>query len=239
MGRFTDDHKKSILNSRLDATTTLVEAMKKAAPEGGPTTLINASASGYYGADAGAVTEESPAGDDFLADVCQRWEDAALQAEEAGIRVALIRTGLVLSARGGLLGAQLPLYLMGGGGPLNGGEMWQPWIGIDDLAQIYIWSAFNPEVSGPVNAAAPNPVKQKEFASTLAKVLRRPSIVPTPRLGPDALMGKESADQLALSSVKMEPEGLEKNGYTFRFTDLEEALRHTLGKWGKARRPAP
>ena len=239
MGRFTDDHKKSILNSRLDATTTLVEAMKKAAPEGGPTTLINASASGYYGADAGAVTEESPAGDDFLADVCQRWEDAALQAEEAGIRVALIRTGLVLSARGGLLGAQLPLYLMGGGGPLNGGEMWQPWIGIDDLAQIYIWSAFNPEVSGPVNAAAPNPVKQKEFASTLAKVLRRPSIVPTPRLGPDALMGKEGADQLALSSVKMEPEGLEKNGYTFRFTDLEEALRHTLGKWGKARRPAP
>ena len=230
MGRFTDDHKKSILDSRIDATTTLVDAMKEAASDGGPTTLINASASGYYGADAGTVTEDSPAGDDFLADVCQRWESTALKAEEAGIRVVLVRTGLVLSARGGLLGTQLPLYLMSGGGPLNGGEMWQPWIGIDDLAQIYIWSAFNPEVSGPINAAAPYTVKQKEFASTLAKVLHRPSVIPTPRVGPDVLMGKEGADQLALSSVKMEPEALEKNGYAFRFTDLEEALRHTLGK---------
>ncbi|MCP3425684.1 TIGR01777 family oxidoreductase [Rothia sp. AR01] len=229
-GPFTDKHKEEVLQSRLDATGTIVRAMREAVEHDGPRTLVNASASGYYGHDAGEVDEQAGPGDDFLAEVCRRWEDAAWEAEQAGIRVAMIRTGLVMNSAGGLLAAQLPLYFAGGGGPLGGGEMWQPWISLDDLVQIYAWVAANPEVSGPVNAAAPGGVRQREFAKTLGKVIHRPAVIPTPAAAPAALLGKQGARELALSSARLVPAVLESHGYEFRFTRLEDALRHTLGK---------
>lgn len=230
-GRFTDAHRKAVLHSRLDATRTLVTAMAQAAGDGGPMTLVSASASGYYGHDAGPVTESSPSGADFLAEVCRRWEAEARRAEDSGIRVALVRTGLVLSAAGGLLGAQLPLYLSGAGGPMGGGDMWQPWISLHDLVQIYAVALADPEISGPLNAAAPHPVTQREFARTLGRVLRRPAIVPTPAAAPAAVLGRQGARELALADVAMDPAALREAGYRFRFEDLEDALRLTLGRF--------
>ena len=230
-GRFTDAHRKAVLHSRLDATRTLVAAMAQAAGDGGPMTLVSASASGYYGHDAGRVTESSPSGADFLAEVCRRWEAEARRAEDSGIRVALVRTGLVLSAAGGLLGVQLPLYLAGAGGPMGGGDMWQPWISLHDLVQIYAVALADPEISGPLNAAAPHPVTQREFARTLGRVLRRPAIVPTPAAAPAAVLGRQGARELALADVAMDPAVLREAGYRFRFEDLEDALRLTLGRF--------
>jgi uncharacterized protein (TIGR01777 family) len=229
-GPFTRKHRQEVLDSRLDATGTIVRAMSAVAGRGGPQTLVSASASGYYGHDAGEVDESAACGEDFLAEVCRRWEAAAAEAETAGIRVARIRTGLVMSAGGGLLAAQLPLYLAGGGGPMGGGRMWQPWISLDDLVQIYAWAAASPGVSGPVNAAAPGGVRQAEFARTLGRVLRRPAVIPTPAAAPAALLGRQGARELALSSARLVPRVLTDHGYTFRFTRLEDALRHTLGR---------
>lgn len=229
-GPFTEKHRRAVLESRLKSTETIVAAMREVAESGGPRVLINASASGYYGHEADVVTETDGPGQDFLADVCTQWEAAARKAEDFGTRVVLVRTGLVLSSSGGLLAAQLPLYLAGAGGPLGGGEQWQPWISLEDLAQVYAFAVADPEVSGPVNAAAPHPVRQKEFAKTLASILRRPSIVPTPKQAPGLLLGKQGARELALSSAALVPQALENHGYSFRFAEIEPALRHTLGR---------
>lgn len=229
-GPFTDKHRRAVLESRLNSTETIVAAMREVADNGGPRTLVNASASGYYGHDADVVTENDGPGEDFLADVCTQWEAAALKAEDFGTRVVPVRTGLVLSSSGGLLAAQLPLYFAGAGGPLGGGDQWQPWISLEDLAQIYAFAVADPQVNGPLNAAAPHPVRQKEFAKTLASILHRPSAVPTPRQAPGLLLGKQGARELALSSAALVPRVLENRGYTFRFDQLESALRHTLGR---------
>lgn len=231
LGPMTARHRRAVMDSRVDATRTLVRAMTAVVGDGGPQTLVSASASGYYGHDAGTVTEESPSGQDFLAEVCRAWEAEAFAAEQAGIRVVAVRTGLVLSARGGILGAQLPLYQAGLGGPMGGGRMWQPWLSLEDLIRIYAWAAMNSEVSGPVNAAAPAPVRQEEFARTLGTVLRRPAVLPTPGPAPALLLGPRGARELALASAALEPRVLQAGGYPFRFTDLEQALRHTLGRW--------
>lgn len=228
-GPFTAAHRKAVLESRLNCTNTLVAALK-AAGESGPRTFVSASATGYYGHDAGEVSEDSAPGSDFLADVCVRWEAAARKAEEAGVRVVLVRTGLVTTAAGGLLGIQLPLYQAGLGGPLGGGRMWQPWIGLDDLVQIYATALADPRLRGPVNAAAPHPVRQKEFARTLGAVLHRPAVVPTPGVATKLLLGRTGGEELALSSARVRPDALEAVGYRFRHEHLEEALRHTLGR---------
>ncbi|MDO4685917.1 MAG: TIGR01777 family oxidoreductase [Corynebacterium sp.] len=229
-GSFSEQHKSRIYESRLSATRTLVSAMKQVIHLGGPQVLISASATGLYGPDVENVSEQAPVGEGFLAHVCEAWEREAVAAEEAGIRVARIRTGLVLSARGGILGAQLPLYLAGGGGPIGGGAMWMPWIGLEDLLRIYVLAALNPAISGAVNAVAPNPVRQREFAKTLGKILRRPAIIPVPAVAPTTLLGEEGARELALSSCRAIPEALEKVGYQFRHPTLEQALAHTLGR---------
>ena len=229
MGRFTEEHRRAVRSSRIQATRTLVRAMGEVAEQGGPRVLVSASASGYYGHDAGEVTESSPSGEDFLASVCRDWETEALAAREHGIRVALVRTGLVLSARGGLLGAQLPLYLAGGGGPMGGGRMWQPWIGLEDLIRIYAFAAVTPEAEGPINAAAPHPVRQEEFATTLASVLHRPAVIPAPAAAPAVLLGRQGARELALSSAKLSPDALRALDFPFRHPRLREALEHTLG----------
>lgn len=229
-GPFTAKHRRELVESRLNATETIVEAMREVADRGGPGTLVNASASGYYGHDAAEVAEDAAPGEDFLAELCVEWEKAARRAEEFGARVVTVRTGLVLSAAGGILGAQLPLYLGGAGGPLGDGSQWQPWISIDDMAQIYAFAAISPRVSGPVNAAAPNPVRQEEFARSLGEVVRRPSRIRTPRQAPQLLLGRQATEELALSSAALVPRALDDAGYVFRFPELDDALRHTLGR---------
>ncbi|MDO5077986.1 TIGR01777 family oxidoreductase [Corynebacterium sp.] len=230
LGPFTQQHKRAIYQSRRDATWTLVEAMKAVRKDGGPQALISASASGFYGHDAGEVSESGARGDDFLATVCQEWEASALRAQQFDIRVALVRTGLVLSARGGLLAAQMPLYLAGLGGPLGGGTSWMPWISLEDMVRVYAFAALHSEVSGPINAAAPHPVQQREFAKTLGRVVHRPARVPTPGFVPSLVLGQQGARELALSSAQLVPDVLIEHGFEFRFPRLESALRHSLGR---------
>ncbi|WJZ02024.1 TIGR01777 family oxidoreductase [Corynebacterium freiburgense] len=230
-GRFTEEHKDRVYHSRIDSTRTLVEAMRTVIDQGGPRTLVSASATGWYGRDVENVSEDAEPGDDFLAHVCKDWEREASEAEKFGVRVVRVRTGLVLSARGGILGAQLPLYFAGLGGPLAGGDMWLPWIGIEDLIRTYCFVSLNSAISGPVNAVSPNPVQQKTFARTLGSITRRPSIAPTPKFAPKLLLGEQGAQELALSSCKAIPKVLEKAKYPFRHPMLEQALSHTLGRY--------
>lgn len=236
-GPFTAAHRRNVFASRVDSTSTWVTALHEVADRGGPRTLVNASASGFYGHDASAhetdadvLDETAPTGDDFLAAVCQQWERVAAGAAEAGLRVVTVRTGLVLSAAGGLLAAQLPLYQAGAGGPMGSGSMWQPWVSLDDLAQIYVWAVTRPDLTGPVNAVSPNPVQQHDFAATLSEILHRPTVLRTPKAAPALLLGAQGARELALSSARLAPDALERSGYRFRHPNLTVALRHTLGR---------
>ena len=236
-GRFTTDNKRKILESRRSGTALLADTLATVASDGRARSLVSASAIGYYGAQPHepapghkitALREDSPAGTDFLAEVTRVWEAQCEPAAEAGVRVVNVRTGLVLSPAGGLLTRFLPLYLAGVGGPL-GSSQWQSWIGIDDIASIYAFAIFNEEVAGPINAVAPNPVTARQFATTLGKVLHRPSLVPVPALGPRLLLGAEGARELAQADMRISSARLESLGYRFRHRNLEAQLRHVLG----------
>ncbi|MDN6657812.1 MAG: DUF1731 domain-containing protein, partial [Acidipropionibacterium jensenii] len=148
---------------------------------------------------------------------------------DAGVRVVNVRTGLVLTPAGGLLAQFLPLYLAGVGGPLGDREQ-QSWIGIDDIVSIYAFALLNDRVEGPVNAVAPEPVSARQFATTLGRVLHRPSLVPVPSLGPALLLGPEGAREIAQADQRVSSAHLEGLGYQFRHRDLESQLRHVLGR---------
>lgn len=226
-GRFTSAHKRRIAASRIGPTRLLAEAAAAA----GVGAFISASAIGYYGANpAGEVGEESPPGSDFLSHVCVEWERATQPAREAGLRVAHLRTGLVLSPLGGSLAVQLPLFRSGVGGPLAGGDAWQSWISLDDVVGLYAHAALDPGVRGPLNAVAPQPVTSGEFASELGHVLSRPAVLPVPAVGPIALLGREGARLLAGASQKVSAVGACASGYEFRHLTLGSALRHLLGR---------
>jgi uncharacterized protein (TIGR01777 family) len=229
-GRFTPEHKHAILTSRTGPTIRLAELAARAAGAGRAITLVSASAVGFYGADRGdeILTESSNRGDGFLADVVEAWEAAARPAADAGARVAHVRTGIVLSPRGGVLRLQRPLFSVGLGGRLGMGAQWTPWIGIDDLVDIYYRSLL--ELSGPVNAVAPYAVRNREYTATLARVLRRPALVAVPPFGPKVLLGSEGAEELAFANQHVQPERLLAAGHRFRFPELEPALRHLLGR---------
>src|SRR6202012_2050777 len=180
-GRFTDAHRNAIRGSRIGPTRRLAEAAGRSG-----TTLISASAIGYYGYDRGddTLTEDSDRGDGFLADVVADWEDSTAAAEPAGARVVRVRTGIVQSPLGGTLKLMRPLFSAGLGGRLGSGRQWLPWIGIDDLIDVYYHALWDTELSGPVNAVAPQPVRNIEYTRTVAHVLRRPAVLPVPALGP-------------------------------------------------------
>ncbi|OBI87829.1 TIGR01777 family oxidoreductase, partial [Mycobacterium asiaticum] len=227
-GRFTDKHRKTIRDSRIDPTRRLAELVART----GTAVLISASAIGYYGYDRGdePLTEGSDRGDGFLADVVADWEDATTPAEQAGARVVLVRTGIVQSPRGGTLRLMRPLFTAGLGGPLGDGRQWFSWIGIDDLIDIYHRGLWDTDLSGPVNAVAPQPVRNSEYTSTLARVVRRPAVLPVPPLGPRVLLGEQGARELALANQRVSPARLVAAGHQFRRPDLESALRHLLGR---------
>jgi uncharacterized protein (TIGR01777 family) len=228
--RFTAASKREILASRTGPTRAL--ATLAAGLPGGPRAFISASAVGFYGADRGGevLTEDSERGAGFLADVAAAWEDAAGPAAAAGIRTVQVRTGIVQTPRGGMLRLLYPLFEAGLGGPLGDGTGWQPWIEIDDLLDIYLRAVTDPALTGPVNAVAPAPVRNAEYASTLGRVLRRPSFIPVPPAGPRLLLGAEGARELAAASQRVHPAALASAGHVFRYPDLEGALRHVLGR---------
>lgn len=224
--RFTQAHKDEVMISRFDPTRGLAQV---AADSERIKVFISASAIGYYGANPGQkVTEKSLPGEDFLSEVCVRWEKATRPASKAGVRTAQIRTGIVLSPRGGALAQQLPLFRAGIGGKLSDG--WMSWIALDDLLSVYVQALVDDRVRGPVNAVAPTPVRGDEFAQVLGRVLRRPSLVPVPKFGPRLLLGKQGADELALASQYVEASVLERIGFVYRHTELQDALAHILNR---------
>jgi uncharacterized protein (TIGR01777 family) len=226
-GRFTDSHRTAIRNSRIGPTRRLAEVAGRSG-----SALISASAVGYYGHDRGddTLTEDSDRGDGFLADVVADWEDATAPAEQAGVRVVQVRTGIVQSPRGGTLRLMRPLFSAGLGGRLGDGRQWLPWIGIDDLIDIYYRALWDTTLSGPVNAVSPHPVRNADYTRTLAQILHRPAALPVPSLGPRLLLGKQGARELALASQRVLPGRLSQSGHRFRQPDLETALRHLLGR---------
>jgi uncharacterized protein len=229
-GRFTADHKRSIRASRITPTRRLAELA--AATPGGPTVMVAASAIGYYGPRGGdePLTEDSPPGDGFLAGVVADWEAASAPAQDGGLRLVLIRTGIVQSPRGGTLRLLWPLAEVGAGGRLGAGRQWLSWIGIDDLTDIYYRALTDDSLAGPVNATAPHPVRNADYARTLARVLRRPLQMPVPDLGPRLLLGEEGASELAGADQRVSPQRLLRSGHRFRHPELEPALRHLLGR---------
>jgi uncharacterized protein (TIGR01777 family) len=226
--RWTDERKHRILASRRDGTRLLAEtvvAMKRP-----PKVIVSASAVGYYGDRGGEeLTEESAAGDGFLAEVVREWEAALEPAREAGVRVVSLRFGIVVTAGGGALTRLLPAFRAGAGGPIGDGSQWWSWVALDDLLGAVLKALTDDSLSGPVNVVAPEPVTNREFARTLGRVLRRPAVVPVPRAAVRRAFG-EMGDEMLLAGQRALPEKLERAGFRFDYPFLEEALRFELGK---------
>lgn len=228
LGRWTAAKKRRIVESRIGSTRLLSESL--ASLERRPGVLVCASASGYYG-DRGdeVLTEHSPAGRGFLADVCRDWEAAAAPARSAGIRVVTLRTGLVLARGGGLLKTMLLPFHLGLGGPIGRGRAYWSWIAIDDLVAVYRFAIARADLSGAVNAASPNPVTNAEFTRTFAAVLHRPAVLPLPPFALRLVVGAEAANEM-LSGTRLSPARLLAAGFRFQYPELDPALRHVLGQ---------
>lgn len=225
--RWTNGQKRKIIESRIDATHAVRRAIEMASKK--PPVLINASAVGYYGMrEDEELTEESPAGRDFLGETCQAWEWEAMRARELGIRVVMIRIGIVLEKNGGALAKMLLPFRMGLGGPLGSGKQWMSWIHLGDLVGLIQFALENRQVSGPLNGTAPKPVRMKEFSQTLGRVLHRPAIFPVPAFLLKILLG-EMADML-LTGQRVLPKKALQGGYVFRYPELEQALKEILRK---------
>ena len=226
--RWTPAYKKLCYDSRVDGTALLATTM--AGLNQRPSVFLSGSAIGYYGSQgATELTESSPAGSGFLADLTVAWEDAATPAIDAGIRTAFLRTGIVLSPEGGALPKLLPLFKVGLGGKFGSGDQYMAWVSIDDeIASIlYLLDA---DISGPVNLTGPLPVTNADFAATLGKVLSRPSFLPVPSFGPKLVLGGDRADALLFDSARVIPAVLENAPYSFTHRDVEAALRGVLGR---------
>jgi len=227
-GRWTSKRKARILESRTKGTRLLAETLARLpAP---PRVMVSASAIGYYG-DRGdeVLREESTPGNSFLGEVCREWEAAADPAREAGMRVVHPRIGIVLSKEGGALGTTLPIFKLGGGGRIGNGRQWWSWVAFDDTIGAIVHSLTTDFLSGPVNVTSPNPLRNAEYTSILGRVLGRPTLVPLPAPVARIALG-ELADELLLASARVEPAKFEETGYSFRYPELEGALRHLLGR---------
>lgn len=227
-GRWTAQKKRAIWKSRIDGTRVLVDALNQMRTP--PRVLVSSSAVGFYG-DRGneSLSEESKPGKGFLADLCQEWEGEALKARQSGVRVVLLRTGLVLSPAGGALGSMLLPFKMGVGGRLGSGRQYVSWIDHDDLVGLYYHAIVDSTVRGPVNGTAPHPVPNATFTSTLGRVLHRPTFLPVPGLAVKALFG-EMGQALLLEGARVFPTAAQRSGFTFQFEGLEDSLRFQLGK---------
>ncbi|MGD9620905.1 MAG: TIGR01777 family oxidoreductase [Mycolicibacterium sp.] len=229
-GRFTEAHRAAIRDSRIEPTRLLATAAAHA--DNGPATFVSASAIGFYGYDRGdeRLTEDSAPGDGFLAGVVGDWELATGPAVDAGLRVVTVRTGIVQAAAGGTLRLLRPLFSAGLGGRVGSGEQWLSWIGLDDLLDVYHRALYDDRLAGPVNAVAPEAVRNGEYARELARVLHRPAVLPVPSLGPRLILGEQGAHELAEASQRVRPTKLLAVDHPFRHSHLGEALAHQLGR---------
>lgn len=224
--KWNAEKKEKIRASRVDATKALVRAMDQASQR--PKVLISGSAVGYYGPRGDEeLTEESRPGNDFLAEVCQAWEAAAAEAESLGVRVVRLRIGIVLGGGGGALSKMLTPFKMGVGGPTGSGQQWMSWIHRDDVVGLVQFALEREDVKGPLNATAPNPVRNREFAQTLGKLLHRPAFLPTPAFAVRLMFG-EMADVLLLTGQRVLPAAAQRLGYQFKYPDLTSALKAVL-----------
>lgn len=224
-GRWTSAKKRAIRNSRVRGTRHLVETMERL--EVRPDVLVSVSAVGVYG-DRGdeELTEESPLGTDFLARVCADWEAESRRAEDLDVRVVNPRIGLALGPGGGALAPMLPLFKLGLGGPLGSGRQWWPWVHRDDVVGIIRHALEHDDLQGPVHATAPTPVRQRDFAKALGRVLNRPAFLPAPSFALRLVLGQFS--QELLDSRRVLPERAESSGYDFQHPELEPALHEVL-----------
>ena len=226
--RWTSEHKRDILASREQGTRTIVKAMLGMAVP--PEVMISGSAVGYYGDTGSTVLNESAKiGSDFLADVTRVWEAETLPAAAAGIRVAIARTGVVLSPAGGALAKMLPAFRLGLGGPLGSGRQWMSWISLDDEIGALHFLLMNRACHGAFNLTAPTPVENAEFGHTLGNVLHRPASIPVPAFALKALFG-EMAQATILGGQRAMPRRLEEAGFQFQHPTLAEALRFESGR---------
>jgi uncharacterized protein (TIGR01777 family) len=226
-GRWTDDKKRRIRDSRVKGTKLLGDALANLTVP--PKIFICASAIGYYGNRGDEIlTEASPAGDDFLAKVCAEWEDATALATEKGIRVVNARFGVILDTEGGALKKMLPPFRLGVGGKVGSGKQWMSWIALADVVGALNFALTNDSLRGPVNFVAPNPVTNAEFTRTLGKVLSRPTLLPIPAFVVKLLFG-EMGEALLLGGQRVAPERLKSGEYKFQYPELSGALQHLLG----------
>lgn len=226
--RWSDSYKREVLESRTRGTDLLARTL--AGLDSPPPVLVSGSAIGIYGDTADSeVDETSPHARDFLAEVCVQWEASTAAAEQAGIRVAHLRTGIVLSPSGGALAKLLPLFKLGAGGRMGSGRQWWSWISLRDEIAVIRWLLDN-QVSGPVNATAPNPVTNAEMTKILGAVLHRPTLVPVPAFGPKLLLGSELAEALLFTSQRVRPAVLMAHQFQFADATLESALRSMLNR---------
>lgn len=224
--RWTPAFKESILNSRVQGTKLLCDTLAGLALK--PSVLVSASAIGYYGLTGDTpVDESSPPGNGFLADVCKQWEAATQSARDAGIRVVNLRIGFVLAKEGGGLAKMLLPFKLGLGGVIGGGRQYISWIAIDDLVRLIQFALTTPELVGPANGVAPNPVTNREFTKTLGRVLNRPTLFPMPAFAAKLAFG-ELADDMLLGSIRVLPNAMTNARFEFAYPQLEAALRHIL-----------
>jgi uncharacterized protein (TIGR01777 family) len=224
--RFTEEEKRRVRDSRVKGTRLIADTVAALARP--PAVLVNASAIGYYGSrDDTPLTEQSAPGQGFMADLVVDWERATAPAAGAGIRTVTIRTGLVLQPGEQILGRLLPIFRLGLGGRLASGRQWWSWIALEDEvgALVHLLTA---DVSGPVNLTAPHPVTNAEFTKTLARVLRRPAVLPVPVFALRLVLGRELADEVAMAGARVQPTKLHESGYQFAHPELESTLRSLL-----------
>lgn len=225
--RWTAAHKQRILDSRIDATRSLVGAIQAASAP--PAVFVSGSAVGYYGPRGDeVVTEDTPAGHDFLSHVCVQWEAEAQRAASARTRIVCLRTGLVLEDDGGALPQMLPPFKFGAGGPVGSGQQYWPWIHRSDWSALVQWAIDTPAAAGAVNGTAPQPVTNAAFARALGKALRRPAFMPAPGFALRLLLG-EMADALLLSGQRAVPARAEQLGFSFRYPQVDQALAAIFG----------
>ena len=227
VGRWTETKKKKIRDSRVLGTRNLAQALAQTSAK--PRVYISSSAIGYYG-DRGdeLLTESGAAGSGFLAEVCREWESATQPAADAGIRTVQIRTGVVLSPKGGALGKMLTPFRMGAGGRIGDGHQWMSWIDVEDLVTAILHILKTDSLRGPVNMVGAVPVTNAEFTKTLASVLGRPAVLPMPAFAVKLAFG-EMGETVLLGSQRVEPAKLTNSGFAFRFRTLRESLEHVLG----------
>lgn len=233
VGRWTAARKTAIRSSRVDGTRTLAKGIAARPPGSRPEVFVSASAVGVYGSREDAqVGEDAGLGAGFLAEVCAAWEGELAAVEALGVRTVALRTGVVLSPAGGALAKMLPAFLAGAGGRLGSGRQWMSWITPDDLGAMYLRAVVDSTWRGAFNAVAPAAVTNAEFTATLARVLRRPAILPVPAAGLKLIFG-EMAEETLLASTRAVPTRAIQAGFVWRHSELEPALRHVLGRKGR------